>query len=701
MVPNVWLSALATAFGGALALAALARKRQSFASWAFIAGMGLFSLESLIACLTIRAGSAAEATQWQRVAFITKCFIPVTWFCFSFSYARGNYREFLKRWRFIILAAAALPFAAAIGLYAGTISLFPLDDDIRGMWIGVNPLAKTIHVALLLSVILVLINLEGTIRAAVGTMRWRIKFLILGLGIIFGTRVYTFSQTVLFSGYNLALIDIKSIALIVGCTLMAAGYMRQGLEEIDVYPSHSVVRGSITIILSGGYLFIVGVLAQIVAVLGGAASFQSQAFLVLVGVACLAIILFSDRVRTSVQQFVSRNLQSPQHDFRKVWTQVTQRLTRTVDPASLCGEAARIISESFDALSVTVWMTDVASGQLRFGGSTSPLTVDHQLDTQTSDAITSGLQQQLRPFIAESVKSGWAEKICQITPKQFNTGGNRICIALLAGERVMGLVTLSDRVNGKPYSVEELDLLQCVADQIAAHLVGLQLTGELLQAKEMSAFQTMSAFFVHDLKNAASSLGLMLQNLPIHFDDPEFRADALRGIGKTVDRINQLIARLGALRNKLELVRVECDLNQLVKSAMQTLPQDARIEVIPSFSELPPIHGDREQLLSVITNLLLNSHDALTNGGHLKIATSQEDAQALLRIEDNGCGMSADFLRHSLFRPFQTTKKKGLGIGMFQSKIIVEAHHGKIQVESEEGKGTVIRVSLPLKSQTP
>jgi len=105
------------------------------------------------------------------------------------------------------------------------------------------------------------------------------------------------------------------------------------------------------------------------------------------------------------------------------------------------------------------------------------------------------------------------------------------------------MAILADRVGGVPYTVEELDLLKCMGDQIAVGLLNLRLTEEIMRGKELEAFQAMSAFFVHDLKNAASTLSLTLQNLPVHFDDPIFRQDALRGIGEeTANRINELIS---------------------------------------------------------------------------------------------------------------------------------------------------------------
>jgi putative PEP-CTERM system histidine kinase len=234
-----------------------------------------------------------------------------------------------------------------------------------------------------------------------------------------------------------------------------------------------------------------------------------------------------------------------------------------------------------------------------------------------------------------------------------------------------------------------------MADQIAVGLLNLRLTDEITRGKELEAFQAMSAFFVHDLKNAASTLSLMLQNLPVHFDDPLFRRDVLRGIGEATDRINTVISRLTSLRH-LELNLSELDVNLLVDEAVNALNGAPNLKVVKHLALQPKLRLDRDQFGSVITNLLLNARDAVGPGGEIKIETMQSDNWAVVSIADNGCGMSPAFLKSSLYRPFRTTKKKGLGIGMFQSKMIVEAHSGRITVESEPAVGTTFRLMLPL-----
>ena len=109
--------------------------------------------------------------------------------------------------------------------------------------------------------------------------------------------------------------------------------------------------------------------------------------------------------------------------------------------------------------------------------------------------------------------------------------------------------------------------------------------------------------------------------------------------------------------------------------------------------------ADREQIQSVVTNLVVNAREALGPEGSIHVQTEQVGGTVVLTVGDNGCGMSKAFLNDGLFLPFQSTKKEGLGIGMFQSRLIVEAHGGSIRVESEVGKGSTFQVSLPVKNR--
>jgi putative PEP-CTERM system histidine kinase len=346
---------------------------------------------------------------------------------------------------------------------------------------------------------------------------------------------------------------------------------------------------------------------------------------------------------------------------------------------------------------VSAWLPDEQNEQFVLAASTAPPAPEGTSGisiSAPSTTVEARLRGEPAPFDLETVKEPWADELRRQNPTTFPNGGNRWCIPLGAGNRSAGLIVLADRVNGAAYSGEELHLLQCIADHVTSALLNLRLANEVAHGRELEAFRTMSAFFVHDLKNAAASLNLMLKNLPVHFDDPGFREDALRAIGNTARRIDDLIGRLTALRQKPDYKLVEADLNQLVSEALDTLGPMPNVELTKKLQPLPRVMAAREPIESVVTNLVLNARDALVR---ISVQTQPAGSSVVLTVADNGCGMSAAFLKDSLFRPFQSTKKKGLGIGMYQSRMIVEAHGGSIRVESEMGKGSTFRVSLPVK----
>lgn len=696
--------ALILAFTGALCSALLAvlvafRGRRDVPHTSFIAGMAVLAGESLCNGMAVGAGSLQERAHWQSLQLVAMSLLPGMWLLFSTSYARGNYREILSKWQVPFLALALGPVGLAILFYDDLIAFIGRAAPGAPWTVGLSSSGMGLYLLVLLAAVLVLMNLERTYRAAVGTMRWRIKFMVLGLGLLFASRAYTSSQAVLSHASDLAMEAVNSSALVVACGLMLRTLARAGHFEVHLYPSRSLLQNSFTVLLAGTYLIVVGVMAKLMMLLGADSSLELKGFLVLVAVAMLVLVLFSDRFRSSLKAFVSRHLQRPLHDYRSVWRTFSQRTARCVEQGSLCQEAARLMSEVFQTLSVSVWLIDKEKRRLTFAASTSLSATcgeEAKLAAADAGALIRALGEHPKPLDLELVKGDWAAGLRGLQPGEFANGGHRYCLPLMAGEDVMGVVVLGDRVGGTPFSLQDLELLKVLSDQTAARLLNLQLTETLSQAKQLEAFQAMSAFFVHDLKNTASTLSLMLQNFPAHYQDPEFREDALRGIARTVNHLNERIGRLTVLQHELKVEAVECDLNELVSRTLEGQELSAGLEISKELAPLPRVKIDPGQIGKVLTNLVLNAKEATGNHGQIRVETGRRNGWAMLSVGDTGCGMAPEFVRNRLFRPFQTTKQKGIGIGMFHCKMIVEAHRGRIEVESEPGKGTAFRVLLPI-----
>jgi len=679
----------------------LLREKSSFVRWALVSGLLLLAAESLFSSLSLHAVLDEDILMWQRFRLLATSLVPSAWLLFSLSYARGNYRFFVQRWRVVTTLSVVLPATIVLvfwrSLFAG---VFHLKDSGIPV-IRQNASANLIHIVLILVAVMTIMNLERTLRAATGTMRWRIKFMVIGVVMLLATKIYISTQVLLYSSIALSLDGLNAGMLLLCQVLILRSLLRSQLLNIDLYPSQYLLYHSFTAILAGIYLLAVGTMAHLATRYGLLRHFPLKSLILFAALIGLSILAISDRVRQSIRWFVSRQFGRPMYDCRKVWTDFTNSTTSSTSAPALSHAVATMVSDTFEVLSVTIWLVDETQKRLIFGASTSlaekeaaELIREDEDDAQ----IIKALQNSDRPLDLDHISAEWAVKLKRCNPLHFpNRGEQLVCVPLSTGEKLIGVMVLADRVRGVPYSSEEMDLLKTIGDQVGGKLLNIRLSARLLEAKQMEAFQAMSAFFVHDLKNTSSTLSLMLQNLPKHFGNPTFRQDALAAISQSVNKINDLISRLTTLRQNMDVVPVETDLNKLVQDAVSQWNKSGQLQISQSLTAVPRVTIDPEQIQKVLTNLFLNARDAIGEDGSILVETGRRKEWVFLTVKDTGHGMSREFIANSLFRPFKSTKQAGMGIGLFHSKMIVEAHHGRLELESKEGEGSTFRILLPLR----
>jgi len=684
-----------------LAAFAFRQNRRDFVTGIFALGMLILAVESTFSALGLLSDTSLNALRMQRLRLVAGSFLPGIWLMFSLSFARSNYRKFIQGWKWPILGVLILPVILSTvldGNFFQQPAMFSYSQKtwlLRLGWSG-----YLYHIVTLLGAVLILINLEKTLRTSVGHIRWQIKFLILGVGSLFAVRIYTDSQAVLFHTLDTSLMTINGIVLLAACPLMLFSLYRSKTLTVNFYLSHSVLYTSFTLLFIGLYLIAVALIAKATPFITGKNAIPSQAFLIFLLFLCLAIVLFSDRLRRNLKRFVSHHFHRPFYDYRKEWTEFTRTTGSVLDMKALCHAVARMVSRTLDVLSVSFWVMDESEKRLVLEGSTALSTND----IANVEAVGEDLFRLVKAVREEKLPISYD----LTTDKQkilTNLQNRELCLSLkinyaiplVSGDQLAGVMTVGDRIGGDPLTPEDFELLQTIADQTAGSLLTIRLSDNLRKVKELEAFQTMSAFFIHDLKNLASKLSLTMENLPVHFDNEEFRNDAIQMMSQSIAKIKLMCGRLSSLSEKIELQTAEMDLNELVEATLAGFNGSLKARVVQDLKPLPKLSLDPEQFQKVLVNLLLNANDAvLSSDPRIDIQTGCHGNWIDLSITDNGRGISKEFIEKSLFRPFKTTKKNGMGIGLFHSKMIVEAHRGRLEAESIEGERTTFHVLLPV-----
>jgi putative PEP-CTERM system histidine kinase len=297
------------------------------------------------------------------------------------------------------------------------------------------------------------------------------------------------------------------------------------------------------------------------------------------------------------------------------------------------------------------------------------------------------------------------ERVLNLTDKEFtlsaservilNKAGAWLVIPLISNTKVIGLAMIREQIVHEMLIYDDFDLMKVLARQAAQAITNLKLSEEVIEMRAMAAVSKVSTFVIHDLKNLTTSLSLCMDNAEEHIGNPDFQKDAISTIRNSLFKMKSLMHRLKSIPEKITLYTEVKDIDNLssevVAEFVKLKPKRVMYTGEPVFSRV-----DAEEIRKVIINLIQNALEASSDERSVTVETYRENGSVCIRVSDTGTGMTEDYLKNHLFRPFRTTKETGLGIGLYQCRQIVEAHDGKIQVKSDFGKGTVFTIYLPI-----
>ena len=659
----------------------------------FALGMGSLAVTEFSAFMMGIRPNLQSVYFWQKVATAGEALLPGSWLLFSLTFARSNTAMILTKWRSVVALFWFVPLGF-LGFLGSSEFVYMPSVQYPSQYLLINMLGYSFYVFLLLSLVVVMMNIEQTFRTSSGITRWQIKFMIVGTGAILAYKIYEAGQILLFSSIQLNSIPIRAIALLMASALILFAVVRHRLLDVDLFISRYVLYNSITLLAAGLYLLLVGLTVY------GVQRFDKEGYLsvipllIFASLLGLVLLFLSERLRWKVKTFISIHFYKNKHDYRIKWQEFTKAVGTKINLSELLPSYIGWLADTIGTNEVALWLWDPTREVFCLSGCRG-FTSAPAFWSEDSKLIQH-LKEQGAPVTQDETNSTWG-LIIQEHPEFFSRNNAAVWVPMRSGREMMGFVVLGEKITRDGYDYLDLELLMTIADQSAGQIHRVRVNEELSLAREMETFHMLSSFFIHDLKNYTSSLSLVAQNASAHAENPEFQKDAISTIRDTAEKMNRLIRRLAVVSKRTLLSWSEIDLNRLVEIVLTDLNGSLKGRIHSRYGDLPRILADHEQLSIVLRNLLINASEATNKKGDVTIETRSEKNWIYLSVSDNGCGMSEEFIIAKLFKPLRSTKATGWGIGLFQCQQIIQAHGGKIEVKSREGKGSTFTVVLPVK----
>lgn len=541
--------------------------------------------------------------------------------------------------------------------------------------------------------VLGLVLVEQMLRNAASDARWNAKPFCLGLGGIFIFDLFISSQSALFQSFDGDAVSVRSLVHAAAVPLLLVASRRQGDWRGKLHVSRAAVFHSAALLLVGGYLLVVASVGYYVRYTGGEWGRALSVALVFVALVALTLLVASGSMRARLRVYISKNFFSYRYDYREEWLRFTRLLAGSVEAEHTAETAVRALCNLVESPSGMLWLQRSADGEFvqaaRWNLPAQPV-------SEARDGSLATFWQERAWIIDVDEWRARREAYPGLELPAWLVDEPRcwLIVPLLVREALIGFAVL-----GKPRAVVELnwevrDLLRTAASQASGYLAQAQATEALLEARKFDAFNRMSAFVVHDLKNIVTQLSLMMKNAKRLRDNPEFQQDMLDTVENSLEKMRQLMLQLRQ-GDKPHGVTSGVDLEQIAKRLAAAASSKGRVLEL----ELQPGVGTRghaERVERVLGHVVQNAFDATPAAGRVRLTLNSEGSQARVCITDTGCGMSEEFIQNRLFKPFQTTKAAGMGIGAHESYQYVQELGGKIDVHSELNRGTTVTLLLPL-----
>ncbi len=535
-----------------------------------------------------------------------------------------------------------------------------------------------------------LVAAEQLFRATASHLRWAIKPLALALAAMFAYDLFLYSEALLFRQLDPGLWAARGVAHALVIPLVAVATARNTQWSVDIAVSRGVVFHSTALVICGAYLLVVAGAGYWVRYFGGTWGGTLQALVVFAALVFLALVVASGRFRSRLRVFVSKHFYSYRYDYREEWLRFTRTLSSHNPHVPLPETCIRALGDLVESASGALWLAQGES--LR---QVARIAMPAVRETEPLDG----------PLAAYLARTGWVVDVQDAAARPHAHEGLALppwltalprawlIVPLQGAERLAGFVVLGAPRTPLEVDWEVRDLLKTAGRQAASYLGHMQSAEALLEAQKFAAFNRMSAFVVHDLKNLVAQLSLVLANAPRHRDNPEFQQDVLDTVQHVVTRMNALMLQLRVGTTPIDPPR-PVDLAAIVQRVHRAKRgAHARLAVEVEAGLRAVAHEER--LEHVIGHLVQNAIDASPERAEVQVRARRDGARVRLEVADAGCGMTPEFVRERLFRPFQTTKPHGMGIGVYESEQYVRQLGGRLEVDSAPGRGTRISVELP------